>query len=103
MFIDLIELTEVRVSPSPCALDKVSDLLSKYAKSELLIMADLNLNWMTPVSDRLKDICTELNLTQLISKPTRPNPKDPVKSTLIDIILINTPEKYAASGFLSGY
>ena len=28
-------------------------------------------------SDNLKDMCNDLNLTQLVTKPTWPNPKDP--------------------------
>lgn len=85
-------------SAPPCTLCKLSDILSNYANSELLILGDFNLDWLSPVSDKLKDICTELNLTQLITKPTRPNFKNPVKSTLLDIILTNTPHKYTASG-----
>lgn len=38
-------------SAFPIALNKLSDLLSKYAKSELLIFGDLNLDWLMPVSD----------------------------------------------------
>lgn len=40
-----------RPSALPIALNKLSDLLSKYAKSELLILGDLKLYWLMPVSD----------------------------------------------------
>ena len=40
----------------------------------------------------------DLNLGQLVTKPTQPNPKDPSKSTLIDCILTNTLKKYVSTG-----
>lgn len=70
-------------SATPCAPKTLSDLLSKYAKPELLI-----------IGDRLKYFSTELNLTQLITKPTVPNIKHPEKSTPLYIILTNAPHKY---------
>lgn len=39
-----------------------------------------------------------MNLTQLISEPTRPNPHDSSKSSLIDIIPSNKPDKHISSG-----
>jgi hypothetical protein len=50
--------------------------------------------------DNLKDMCNDSNLTQLVTKPTRPNPKEPSKSTLIDLILSDTVEKYVSTGVL---
>lgn len=78
------------------ALNNLSELLSKYGRSELLIVANFNIDWRTPVSNTLKDICSELNLFQLITEPTRQNPKDSSKSILIDPIFTNTPSKYVA-------
>lgn len=63
-----------------------------------MILGDFNLDWLSPISDKLKDFCTELNLTQLINYPTRPNVKNPEKSSLLDIIITNPPHKYIASG-----
>lgn len=37
-------------------------------------------------------------MTQLINTPTRPNPKCPEKSSLIDLILTNVPFKYTVIG-----
>ena len=43
----------------------------------------------------------ELNLIQLVPSPTRPNLKYPDKSTLIDLILTNAPQKYSSVGVFS--
>lgn len=37
-----------------------------------------------------------MNLSQLINQPTRPNPKNLEKSTLIDLILTNVPHKFSS-------
>jgi hypothetical protein len=50
------------LSVSMRALSKLLDLLSNYAKFELLIVDNLTLDWLIPGPDGLKDICTELNL-----------------------------------------
>ena len=57
-----------------------------------------NLNWLTTASDHLKDVYNNLSLTQLITNPTGPNPKDHAKSTLIDLILCNRDVKITAHG-----
>lgn len=72
-------------SASTCALSQLSDLLFNYAKYELLLLGDLNLDWLMPASDRLKDIYIELNLAQLITEPTQPNFEYPENSTILDI------------------
>ena len=41
---------------------------------------------LTNDSNNLKKICDNLNLAHLINEPTRPNLKDPSKSTLIDSV-----------------
>ena len=43
-------------------------------------------------------MCNNLNLSQLMEEPTRPNLKDPSKSTLTDFILSNRRDKITASG-----
>jgi hypothetical protein len=63
--------------------------LSSFTKSEVIILGDLNC---------VKDACNDLNLTQLVTNPTWTNPEDPSKSTLIDLILTNTPDKYISTG-----
>ncbi|KAL7865358.1 hypothetical protein SRHO_G00106050 [Serrasalmus rhombeus] len=80
------------------AVEELADLLSKFSASELLVLGDFNLKWLSNASDHLKEICGNLNLTQLINEPTRPNLKEPTKSTLIDLILSNKADKITASG-----
>ena len=64
----------------------------------MLIAGDFNLVRGTQDADCLKDFCANQNLTQLITKPNRPNLKDPTKSTLIDLVFTNNPKKYAGIG-----
>ena len=85
-------------SADALALDKLAQLMAKFSTSEILVLGDINLNWRTQVSDKLKDICNSLNLTQLINEFTRPNKKDISRSTLIDLILCNREDKITAAG-----
>ena len=78
------------------ALEDFGKLLLSYVSSELVVMGDLNLDWLSESSSRLKDLCLELDLAQII--PTRPNMKNLAKSILIDIVLTNRPLKYPHSG-----
>ena len=79
------------------AINTVSELLAPFIASEMVILGDLNLDWLTPSSDCLKLVCFDLNLVQLISESTCLNVKNPAKSTPIDLILTNNHE-YLASG-----
>ena len=88
-------------SATNASIDKLFDLISKYANEELIVTGDLNLNWLNEKSNYIKEKCNQfdpLALHQLIIDTTRPNLKVPEKSTLIDIILTNKPEKMVASG-----
>ena len=71
------------------SVDMIFSLLSAYNNSELLILGDFNLNWLSRASDYLKDISCDINLSQLIKEPTRPNMKNLSRSTLIDLIFSN--------------
>ena len=73
--------------PSASALGNLFDQLSKYTPSQLLIVGDANIDWLGPHSNKLKYIFNDFHLTQLITKPTRPNGRDAAKSTLLDMIL----------------
>ena len=84
-------------SAKKCVLNKLTDLIAIFTTPEVLIAGYFNLAWMLE-ADCLHNCCTNLNLTQLITKPTRPNLKDSMKSTLIDLIFTHIPEKYAGSG-----
>ena len=79
------------------ALEELTSLLS-FTKSEVIILGDLNYDVEMQASDNLKEMCNDLNLTQLVTKRTWPNPKDPLKSTLIGLTLMDTPEKYISIG-----
>ena len=85
-------------SAGPESVHALADLLAKYLDNEMILLGDLNLNWITSASDRLKEVCSSLNLTQMITEPTRPNLKDISKGSLIDILLSNKPDKIVACG-----
>lgn len=78
-------------------LPSLSDSLSTVKYNELVFMGDLNWDWLAPVSDPFKCFCDSAHLTQIIESPTRPNPKHPEKSTLLDLFLTNAPHKYKAT------
>lgn len=80
------------------ALSSLTKLLSKRNYNELLVLGDLNWDWLTSASDDLKELCLSLNLTQIVNSATRPNKKNPGNSSLIDLILTNAPHKYPAVG-----
>lgn len=52
---------------------------------------------MSHTANDMKDMCTELNLTQIITEPTQPNMKILSHSSLLDLILTNKPHHYAHS------
>ena len=74
----------------------LSDFLHKLP-NEFIVLGDLNWDWLS-TSSALRDICDALHLTQLVQSPTRLNPKQTDKYTLIDVILSNAPHKYSAAG-----
>ena len=87
--------------PPSAAADSIhalADLMSKYLDMELLVLGDFNLNWNNTTSNRFKEVCSSLNLSQLITETTRPNLKDNSRDTLIDLIFSNKPDKIAACG-----
>jgi hypothetical protein len=59
---------------------------------------DFNIDWLSGASESFKEICSNLNLTQLITEPTRPNQKKTAKSTLIDLIVLNNIDKIVSAG-----
>ncbi len=83
------------------ALEELGKVLSSVASNELIILGVLNLDWLSDNSGSLKELCLELNLSQLINCFTRPNPKKPANSTLINLILTNKPFKYPYTGVFS--
>uniref|UniRef100_A0A3B3DM95 Reverse transcriptase domain-containing protein n=2 Tax=Oryzias melastigma TaxID=30732 RepID=A0A3B3DM95_ORYME len=85
-------------SASKETLQSLQLLLTKLNFTELLLAGDLNWDWLTAGSDEFKSFCDSVNLSQLVNLPTRPNIKNPQKSTLIDLILTNVPHKYSSLG-----
>ena len=75
------------------SIDKLVDILSKYSNIEIIVMGDFNIDWLSNSSDYLKEISGNLNLSQLVTEPTRPNLKDSSRSTLIDLIFSNKSDK----------
>ena len=69
-----------------------------YSESELIILGDFNSDWSSAASGYIKEVSSSLNLAQLITEPTRHNLLNPSKSTTIDLIFSNKPDKIIASG-----
>ena len=76
-------------------MDKYSQALT-HGK-EIFIAGDLNCNVMkhSPEADALNDLCSSLNLTQLVTSPTRETSES---STLIDVIMTSNPGLVVESG-----
>lgn len=89
--------------PSACneALSSLSDIIARFNMSELVLVGDLNLDWLTSASNSLKSVCDSFNLAQLIHSPTRPYAKQPTRSLLIDLIITNVPHKYTGVGIFA--
>lgn len=79
-------------------IDKLADLLSQYSNAEMIVMGDFNLDWLSITSNYLKEVGGNLNLSQLVTEPTRPNLKNSSRSTLIDLIFSNKSDKILACG-----
>ena len=71
---------------APPAINKIADLSAPFKDSELIVLGDFNLNWLSSASEYLKVVCGN-NLSQVITAPTMPNLKDPSKSSLVELIL----------------
>lgn len=80
------------------SVSDIAHLLSELNKSEVILLGDFNINWLSKDCDNLKERCDDLNLVQIVNDPTRPNLKDSSRSILIDLILCNRPDKISASG-----
>ena len=88
-----------RDCPTSCFVD---DFMDKYSQAlthgkEIFIAGDLNCNVMkhSPEANALNDLCSNLNLTQLITSLTRETSES---STLIDVIMTSNPGLVVESG-----
>lgn len=88
-------LAAARCYRPPSALsDTLSSLSSVLTKMiEIILLGDINWDWMKDDLRYFKAYCHFSNVTQVINAPTCPNTKNTNKSTLIDVILINKPDK----------
>ena len=90
-FSKTLHITDVGCYRTPSAvsgaLPTLMQLLSGLNFNEIVVIGDLNWNWLQPVSDDFKAYCDSLNLFQIVDSPTRPNLKCLEKSPLIDLIL----------------
>ena len=89
-------------SAPACTLHALSSLLAPYTKSEFVLLGDLNWDMLKPRDQALKQ-WDSLNLSQIITNPTRYDSKHPEKATLLDVILTNNPAKYTFGVDLSGH
>lgn len=85
-------------SASASTLTALSQLLAAFTSSEFILLGDLNWDMLNPPDAVLQQF-DALYLSQIILEPTRPNPKSPSASTLIDLILTNTPSNYQTGIF----
>lgn len=85
-------------SASKEAFKSISDILHDLNDSKLILMGELNWDWLSWTSDCFKELCDSLNLVQLIHAPTRQNLKSENKSTLLELIITNAFHKYSSIG-----
>uniref|UniRef100_A0A3B1JMQ8 Reverse transcriptase domain-containing protein n=1 Tax=Astyanax mexicanus TaxID=7994 RepID=A0A3B1JMQ8_ASTMX len=80
------------------SLTVLSEFLAPFITSEFVLLGDLNWDMLNP-PDIVQQQFDALNLSQIISESTRPNLKSPSSSTLLDLILTNTPSNYQSGVF----
>lgn len=61
-------------SSEACTL--LAEFLHDLTKYELILLGDLNWDWLSSFSDSFKEVCDSLRLVQLINSTTRINQKD---------------------------
>ena len=83
------------VESSKCLISTFDSISSK---NEMIILGDFNKNWLDNSSVKDKNNFENLNLTQLITEPTRITPRP---ESLLDWILVTHPERFIESGVLS--
>ncbi|CAB1343271.1 unnamed protein product [Coregonus sp. 'balchen'] len=85
-------------SAPACTLPAQSSLLAPYTKSEFVLLGDLNCDMLKLPVQVLKQ-WDSLNLSQIITNPTKYDSKHPEKATLLDVILTNNPDRYQSGVF----
>lgn len=78
-----------------------TEVLSNFSVSEIILIGDLNWDWLSDKSDHFKSARNSLNWVQLIDSPTRVNPSKPNCDSFLDVMLTNRAHKYSASGMFA--
>ncbi len=88
-------------SAPACTLEALSSALAPFTRSELVLLGDLNRDMLKPPEKVIQQF-DALNLHQIITHPTRLNPKSPDKATLLDLILTKSPHMCQSGVFCNG-
>lgn len=75
-----------------CILSTINSL---DCASEKIILGDFNSNWLANSSHKDRNLFNSINLTQLVTEPTRVGPSS---SSLLDWILVSHPGRILKSG-----
>lgn len=85
-------------SPAETLNCLISTINSVFGRNELILLGDFNKNWLDTSSDKEKNIFNSLNLTQLITEPTRITSRT---QSLLDWILVSHPNRFLRAGVMS--
>lgn len=77
-----------------CILSTINSL---NRSTEKIILGDFNSNWLDRSSHKVRTLFNSINLSQIISEPTRVGPSS---SSLLDWILVSHPGRITQSGVL---
>jgi len=75
----------------------ISTINSVFGKNELILLGDFNKNWLDTSCNKEKNMFNNLNLTQLITEPTRITSRT---QSLLDWILVSHPNRFLKSGVM---
>lgn len=84
-------------SPSESMNCILTTINSLDCSNEMIVLGDFNQNWLDRSSSKEKNLLHSLNLTQLISEPTRVTGRS---KSLLDWILVTHPNRISDSGLL---
>lgn len=76
----------------------ISTINSIKLKNEIILLGDFNKNWLDKSANNDKNSFGNLNLTQVISEPTRITSSC---QSLLDWILVSHPDRFLKSGIMS--
>jgi len=85
-------------SPAETFDHLISTINSISCNNEIILLGDFNKNWSDKSSDKVKNLFSNLNLSQLIKEPTRITP---TSQSLLDWILVSHPDRFLKVGVMS--